>query len=113
MNKKIAVVLLAGFGMIIGFLGLHYFIASRSTPELVEATVCRKYIKTRHHTRRINRRVYTTGEPYNVYYFELEFADGSKEDVEVSLNKYNKTRSGGKVTVTRQKGLFGIPVLKL
>ncbi|MDE6338167.1 MAG: hypothetical protein K2K97_00070 [Muribaculaceae bacterium] len=113
MKRKIIVAGIAAVVIFIGLCCLHYHMVERSTPEILEATVAKKYTETRHHTRRINRRVYTTGSPYQVYYFELELEDGSHKKLQVSNQKYNRTRYGSKIKVSRRKGLFGIPVIRV
>ena len=113
MKRKIIIGGIIAVLLFIAIFGLHYYVAEQSTPEQLKATVTKKYTKTRHRTRRINRRVYTNGEPYQVYYFELELEDGTTKDIEVNVQKYSRTRYGSKIDVTRRKGLFGIPVIRI
>lgn len=113
MKRKIIIGGIIAVLLFIAIFGLHYYVAEQSTPEQLKATVTKKYTKTRHRTRRINRRVYTNGEPYQVYYFELELEDGTTKDIEVNVQKYSCTRYGSKIDVTRRKGLFGIPVIRI
>ena len=113
MKRKIIIGGIIAVLLFIAIFGLHYYVEEQSTPEQLKATVTKKYTKTRHRTRRINRRVYTNGEPYQVYYFELELEDGTTKDIEVNVQKYSRTRYGSKIDVTRRKGLFGIPVIRI
>lgn len=113
MKRKIIIGGIIAVLLFIAIFGLHYYVAEQSTPEQLKATVTKKYTKTRHRTRRINRRVYTNGEPYQVYYFELELEDGTTKDIEVNVQKYSRTRYGSKIDVTRRKGLFSIPVIRI
>ena len=55
-------------------LSANYFCADDSTIHREDATVVSKETHKRHHSRRIGRRRYTTGEPYYVYDLNLQFA---------------------------------------
>lgn len=54
-------------------LSLNYFGADSSTIHREEVTVVSKETHKRHHSRRVGRRRYTTGEPYYVYDLNLRF----------------------------------------
>lgn len=64
-------------------LSANYFCADDSTIHREDATVVSKETHKRHHSRRIGRRRYTTGEPYYVYDLNLQFADGRTKSLRV------------------------------
>lgn len=92
--------------------GLNFCFSHEDTAKTQQVTVERKYTKTRHHQKRVSRRVYTQGAPYYVYYFRLRFEDGTEKDINVQRERYNRTRYGSTITLSTQTGLFGIPVIK-
>lgn len=77
-----------------------------------EAVVERKYTKTRHHRQRVSRRVYKQGAPYKVYYIELDFSDGRRKEMQVTVSRYNRIRSGSTMPLTLQKGFFGMTIIR-
>lgn len=77
-----------------------------------EAVVERKYTKTRHHRQRVSRRVYKQGAPYKVYYIELDFSDGKRKEMQVTVSRYNRIRSGSTMPLTLQKGFFGMTIIR-
>lgn len=92
-------------------LALNYFCADDSTIHREDATVVSKETHKRHHSRRVGRRRYTTGEPYYVYDLNLQFADGRTKSLRVDASRYNRTRTGATLTLPMEKGLLGWPVI--
>lgn len=92
-------------------LALNYFGADDSTIHREEATVVSKTSHKRHHSRRVGRRRYTTGEPYYVYDLNLRFSDGRTKSIRVEAAQYNRTRTGATLTLQMERGLLGWPVI--
>lgn len=92
-------------------LSANYFCADDSTIHREDATVVSKETHKRHHSRRVGRRRYTTGEPYYVYDLNLQFADGRTKSLRVDAARYNRTRTGATLTLPMEKGLLGWPVI--
>lgn len=92
-------------------LALNYFGADSSTIHREEVTVVSKETHKRHHSRRVGRRRYTTGEPYYVYDLNLQFADGRTKSLRVEAARYRRTRTGATLTLPMEKGLLGWPVI--
>ena len=95
-----------------GLFTLNYYGSDRNSRSEVKAEVARKYRKTRHRSRRVSRRVYTQGEKYYVYYFELALPGGRRKELHVDTKQYHRTREGAVLTLEVEKGLFGVPVIK-
>lgn len=77
-----------------------------------KAVVEKKYYKVHHKTRRVSRKRFTQGEPYNVYYMRVRLGNGETEEVKIDCNKYNRLHKGDTVTLSVSDGLFGIQVIK-
>lgn len=92
-------------------LSANYFCADDSTIHREDATVVSKETHKRHHSRRVGRRRYTTGEPYYVYDLNLRFSDGRTKSIRVEAAQYNRTRTGATLTLLMEKGLLGWPVI--
>lgn len=92
-------------------LSLNYFGADSSTIHREEVTVVSKETHKRHHSRRVGRRRYTTGEPYYVYDLNLRFSDGRTKSIRVDAARYNRTRTGATLTLPMERGLLGWPVI--
>lgn len=92
--------------------GINRAFPRQSTIWETEAVVERKYTKTRHHRQRVSRRVYKQGAPYKVYYIELDFSDGRRKEMQVTVSRYNRIRSGSTMPLTLQKGFFGMTIIR-
>ncbi len=97
---------------LVAIYGLNFCFSDKDTSETQQVTVESKYTKTRHHQKRVSRRVYTQGSPYYVYYFRLRFEDGREKDINVPRDRYNRTRHGSAIPVTTRTGLFGITIIR-
>lgn len=91
-------------------LGINYTTADTfsNEPELV--TISRKYTKTRYKSKRVGRRHYTRGEPYKVYFLELEIPDIGSRQIEVSHKLYGSVRDGDTLTLRTGRELLGMEV---
>lgn len=79
--------------------------------EPVAAEICRVYSETRHRTKRITSRRYTRGEPYKVYFAELDLGGGVRKSVHLNFEQYRKMRRGLIVEVSLRKGTLGFKVV--
>ena len=92
-------------------LGSNYYGADTATAHSVNAVVESRYSKERQRTRRINRRIYGTGQTYHVYYMLLRFDDGRTKERQISLKRYNSIRKGDTIAMSACRGLLGMPVI--
>lgn len=90
----------------------NYYCASPSTEYMETVKVDAKFRRTHHRTRRINRRVYTQGEPYYVYYITVKFDNGRTKDLQINRKLYNLVSSGSAFRLRMRKGGLGFPVIK-
>ncbi|MDE7097233.1 MAG: hypothetical protein K2O47_07060, partial [Muribaculaceae bacterium] len=51
-------------------------------------------------------------EKYTVYFIELEMSDGKIKKQEKPLRQYNNIKTGSKMRLILENGLFDIPVIK-
>lgn len=94
------------------FYVLNYACSDKQTRVSEQVAVVEKYSKTRYHSKRVSRNRYTRGEAYNVYFFKIEFANGTVKEYETVVNKYRNTDVGDSIQVSVEKGLFGPEVIK-
>lgn len=83
--------------------------ANFSRGKYVEVTVEKKY--TKEHTRSGRRGRRDT--KYNTWHYMISFPDGRTKEVQVSLDRYNRIRTGSKLEVETAKGLLGMDVFKI
>ena len=95
-----------------GFYITNFAWADASTGHGERAVVERKYSEKHYHTRRVGRNRYVRGDAYYQYYLELRYANGYKLPLEVKLPRYRRVSAGDTVSVTIQRGLYSIPVVK-
>lgn len=79
--------------------------------EPVTAEVTRVYSEKRYRTKRVSRRSYTCGEPYNVYYAELDFGGGVRRPVAIDIRAYRRMHPGRFVEVALRRGRLGFKVV--
>lgn len=94
------------------FYVLNYSCSDNQTRVSESVAVVEKYSKTRYHSKRVSRNRYTRGEAYKVYFFKIEFANGTVKEYETVVNKYRNTDAGDSIRVSVEKGLFGPKVIK-
>lgn len=107
----LAHIVIAGGVALLLILGLNAWCADDTTLHSEQVTVTERIRETHHHTQRAGRRHYRQGSPYYKYYLMVEFSDGRQKKMEVSMNRYNHTRTGAEITLNLKKGLFGYPVI--
>lgn len=110
--KYVGGVIISAAALAFSFYGLNYWCADSSTEHIERVEVVRKYYNVRHKTQRINRRVYTTGAPYKVYYIDVEFANGRIKAQSIPFSRYRRVHKGDTINLPMEKGLFGFPVIK-
>ncbi len=81
-----------------------------SVPE-TKVLVEKKYTKTRYRSKRVTRKTYTRGEPYKVYFIDLEIPHLGERSFEVPRKVYTSLSTGDTATVRLGRGLLGLPVL--
>lgn len=73
-----------------------------------KGVVTRLYTKTRHQTKRVGRNHYVQGQPYKVYFMDVEFEDKNSKSIEINHGKYKKVSKGDTLGFVINKGLLGI-----
>lgn len=91
-------------------LGLNMWYADGETIHQEQVTVESRYRETHYHSQRVGRR-YRQGAPYYTYFLRVKFENGRRKDIEVSLQRYNRTRIGSEITLELETGLLGYPVI--
>lgn len=97
--------------MLLLILGINKWGADHSTLHAEQVTVVERVRETHYRTQRVGRRHYRQGSPYYKYFLMLEFSDGRLKKYEVSLSRYNHTRTGSEMTLNLETGLLGYPVI--
>lgn len=85
--------------------------ATSQDTDYSKATVSERVQKTKHHTRRVGRRTYTTGSVYYVYEVTLRLDDGRQTTVSVPTDLYRHLRTGDTVRVKVATGTLGWDVM--
>lgn len=102
----------AGTGIFLcGLLLVNMLGADTQSRGYVDATVSQKVRKTKHHTKRVGRRTYTTGREYYVFEATLRLPDGRAATVNVPLDVYNRLQKGQTVGVKVANGALGWDVI--
>ena len=94
------------------FYSCNYLFDNDSTRHKEQVVVENRYHKVRYRSKRITRRTYTRGEPYKVYYIDVQFSDGRKKSLSVPFKRYKRIHTGDTISLNIATGLFGIPVIK-
>lgn len=99
----------AGLLMFVFFAG-NYFLPSRSDAHQEKVIVEKVYSEERYRSKRVGRR-YVRGEPYKVYYMQVEFQDGRRKDLSITPGKAARLHKGDPLTLNVRKGFLGVPVI--
>ena len=101
------------FGLILSFMVLliNYTTAGLSKVPPTEVTVEKKMTKTRYRSKRVGRRSYTRGEPYNVYFLELDIPERGEHSFQVSKSVYSSVKKGESATIKISRGALGMSVI--
>lgn len=94
------------------FLLGNYYLADASSEHTEEVYVEKKTKVKRRKTRRVGRNRYVSdGYRYEYYIYVRRNDNNSLKEISVSLNVYNKLRTGAIADLEMQKGFFGYPVV--
>ncbi|MDE6247138.1 MAG: hypothetical protein K2M41_04770 [Muribaculaceae bacterium] len=77
-----------------------------------KACVVRKYQETHYKSKRITRKTYARGEPYQEYYIELNYSNGMTRSLLIKRSIYKYIHKGDSIDIKFQRGILGIPVIK-
>lgn len=91
-------------------MGNYYATDFDSLPEQ-EVVIEKRLRKTRYRTRRVSRRTYVRGVPYQVYYLQVSLPDGASKEFHVKKSVYDRTRSGDTATIRMGRGALSFLVL--
>ncbi len=94
-------------------LGLNYIGRKEEKTRHIEATVVNRYSATRTQSSRRGRRTYGPRHTYKVYYITIQFPDGRVKDRQVSLEKFNSTKTAHKLPATVTPGLLGMDIINV
>ena len=111
LNTLVFAAIIPGF-LMIAFYATNYIFSDVDSAVTETAVVEKVYYKVRHKRKRISRKVYGQGEPYNVYFINVRFSNGTVKSFEIPLRKYNKTHKGDSISYPVERGLYNIPVIK-
>lgn len=78
-----------------------------------EARIEKVYRQTRYRSRRVGRRTYTRGEPYQVYCMEIETSGGLRRDFDISRKIYSKAAKGDTIQLDILSGPLGMKMLDI
>ncbi len=89
----------------------NYYGSDFSSFQEEKVIVNQKIRKTRYQTKRISRRVYTRGAPYYVHYVDITLPDGTRKEIFVNRNVYNKAHVGDTATIRMGRGALSFRVI--
>lgn len=100
-------------GFVMGaFYACNYLFADGASLHKETAVVERRYKEVRHRSKRIGRRVYGRGEPYNVYFIEVRLlSTGALKSLSADRAQYSRIHAGDTLRLDTETGLFGFPVI--
>lgn len=105
-------VLFTGSLLIFAFYFCNFHFAKHATIHTEQAVIERLYSETHYKTKRISRRTYGRGEPYQQYYMEVRLEDGRTKNLSVKFDDYRKLKKLDTVQLKMERGLWGIPVIR-
>lgn len=96
-------------------LSINYFMRNDELAHIETVPVERIYTKTRYHSKRISRKVYTRGEPYKVYFMEIRLPDGSSKNIEIPFRNYSRlrTQKTRRATIKMTPGALGMTTINI
>lgn len=89
----------------------NYYGSDFSSFQEEKVIVNQKIRKTRYQTKRISRRVYTRGAPYYVHYVDITLPGGTRKEIFVNRNVYNKAHVGDTATIRMGRGALSFRVI--
>lgn len=115
-NNLTICILIGGIFMTGIFASIFYtsnmLYADRDTEYTEKACVVRKYQETHYKSKRITRKTYARGEPYQEYYIELAYSNGMTRSLLIKPSIYKYVHKGDSIDIKFQRGILGIPVIK-
>lgn len=91
-------------------LATNFYAAERATERPVKVVVESRHKVKNYRTRRVGRRIVSTGNPYYTYRLSLHFPSGVVKKPNVPMDAYMNVRSGDTITVTTRHGWLDWPV---
>lgn len=110
-NYVVAVVVSTGVALA-ALYAVNYFGAPATAAHDERVPVERLYTETHYHTKRISRGRYGRGEPYQVYFAEIRFADGRRKDISLRAGQYRRLHVGDSLNLCLEEGALGMTVLR-
>lgn len=105
-------VIFTGSLLLFSFYFCNFYFARRETIHAERAVIERLYSETHYKTKRISRRTYGRGEPYQQYYMEVRLEDGRTKNLSVKFDDYRRLKKMDTVQLKMERGLWGIPVIR-
>lgn len=105
-------VIFTGSLLLFVFYFSNFYFAKHDTIHTERAVIERLYSETHYKTKRISRRTYGRGEPYQQYYMEVRFEDGRSKNLSLKLDDYRRLMRMDTVQLKMERGLWGIPVIR-
>lgn len=105
-------VLFTGALLLFVFYFSNFYFAKHNTIHTERAVIERLYSETHYKTKRISRRTYGRGEPYQQYYMEVRFEDGRSKNLSLKFDDYRRLKRMDTVQLKMERGLWGIPVIR-
>ena len=105
-------VMFTGSLLLFAFYFCNSYFASHDTAHMERVAIERRFRETHYKTKRISRRTYGRGEPYQQYYIEVRFEDGRTKKLSVKFDTYRRLKSQDTIQLKMERGLWGLPVIR-
>ena len=92
-------------------LGLNWLGADESSAHVEECRIVERHTETRNRYRYRRKGTPVKTGTYQVWRITVEFADGRRKEMGVSLEEYNRLRKKTRRKMTLRRGLLGLPVV--
>ena len=99
--------------LVAAVLGTNYLGRNKAEVRQVEATVVNKYSETRTQRERRGRHYTGRQHTYQVYYIILELPDGRHKELQVTLEKYNRTKLSQQINTNLTPGFLGMDIFEI
>lgn len=97
---------------IVAVLGINYYAASTESFTPVGTEVHKVWSETHYRSKRVSRRTYTRGEPYKMYYAEIELPTGRHKEINITRTQFSRLHAGDSITVNVGRGALGLQVMR-
>lgn len=98
--------------LLCAFYSINYFGADESSSRTEQVEIAALHKEKRHHSRRVGRRRYTTGQPYYVYKMDVRLPDGRIKELSTDADHYQRLHKGSKIELKLVGGRLGFDVVK-